>query len=492
MKRNTATARGTPDPKPVVLRLLSNEGGGAAYKLEHQRRQQEKTLTAAVNKHRPWSEAEWNFWLDHRTFMSRAEIAAELGRTYHGLHNEIAKRNRAERQEEKLEGRLNLADVIERSHLSLRTLAARLGIGLTTLHRIASLGQWPAPARLDGYQSVEDLRAAIVAVLDEEGLPTANLFDAAQQPRRTKMHNRKLLSYEILARFGLESDPFNLEPNGQAGVFESRGVVNLMKALKLALTNQNMVALVGDIGSGKSTAINTFIDRCSADPNLVIWRPAAAQVGKLTAYSICSYIVERHSSKRPSTDHARLYRQVAEILIELTRGGASVALVIDEAHRLPAGTLASLKNLFEIRDPQAPLSRMLAIILTGQPALERSLTAVTTLREVAERTLIMPMPSQQEAIPAYLKHRIRQVGGDPDRVFTEGALKAIAKHARTYQEAGNIAAATIEQAARKGEAGKIDQAWVEEVCSSSLTREMATLREMGRTPAPAAGLKVAE
>ncbi|MCK7580910.1 MAG: ATP-binding protein [Chromatiales bacterium] len=199
------------------------------------------------------------------------------------------------------------------------------------------------------------------------------------------MANRKLLSYEILARFGLESDPFNLEPNGfQAGVHESRGVVNLMKAMKLAAINQNMVALVGDIGSGKSTAINTFIDCCSADPNLVIWRPAAAQVGKLTAYSICSYIVERHSSKRPSTDHAWLYRQVAEILIEL-RSGASVALVIDEAHQFAsAGTLASLKNLFEIRDPQAPLSRMLAIILTGQPALERSLTAVTTLRE--ERT----------------------------------------------------------------------------------------------------------
>ena len=492
MKRNTATARGTPDPKPIILRLLSNEGGGAAYKLEHQRRQQEKTLTAAVNKNRVWTDAEWEFWLDHRTFMSRAEIAAELGRTYHGLHNEIAKRSRIQK-EEKLEGRLNLADVIERSHLSLRTLAARLGIGLTTLHRIASLGQWPAPARLDGYASVEDLRAAIVAVLDEEDLPTANLFDAAQQPRRTKMHNRKLLSYEILARFGLESDPFNLEPNGQAGVFESQGVVNLMKAMKLALTNQNMVALVGDIGSGKSTAINTFIDRCSADPNLVIWRPAAAQVGKLTAYSICSYIVERHSSKRPSTDHARLYRQVAEILIELTRGGASVALVIDEAHRLPAGTLASLKNLFEIRDPQAPLSRMLAIILTGQPALERSLTAVTTLREVAERTLVMPMPSQKEAIPAYLKHRIKMVGGDPESIFTKGALDKIAFYSRTYQEAGNIAAATIEQAARKGEVGKIDQAWVEEVCSSSLTREMATLREMGKTPtAPAGSLKELE
>ena len=43
------------------------------------------------------------------------------------------------------------------------------------------------------------------------------------------------------------------------------------------------------------------------------------------------------------------------------------------------------------------------------------------------------------------------------------------------------------------EAGKIDQAWVEEVCSSSLAREMATLRGMGKTPtAPAGNLKAVD
>jgi len=489
MKRSTATARRvTRDVKPnVALRLIPPPVPPSSFT-----RLYERTL-GATNSGQRWSESEWQMVQDGRNQgKPLTEIALRLGRTYAGLCSEIKARKRRLSRLDKEEtlNRLVLADVVERSHLSLRSLAVRLGIGLTTLHRIASLGQWPTADRLSGYDSITALKDALVAALEAEGLPTANIFEVTQSPRRMKMHNRKLLSYEILARFGLESDPFNLEPNGPEAVFESRGAAHVLKTLKLAVANQNWVALTGDIGDGKTTLLNLFCDRCLQDHNIVVLRPMAAQVGKLTIRSICTYIVNQHSEETPANDHGALYRQVAEILINLTRAGQLVLLVLDEAHRLHAETVASLKNIFEIRDPQAPLSRMIAIVMSGQKKLERMLTAVQDYREVSERVVVIAMPNPQDAIPAYLRHRIRQVGGAPDEIFTEGALKAIAKHARTYQEAANIAAGALERAARKGESGKLDQAWVEEECVSMFTREAEAAREMGKTAVT--DLKVAE
>lgn len=109
--------------------------------------------------------------------------------------------------------------------------------------------------------------------------------------------------------------------------------------------------------------------------------------------------------------------------LEPRGGGAGLLLVVDEAHTLPLRLIEEIRLISNfIRDGQ-PRVRL---ILAGGPELEERLASPklqSFQQRIAARCYLQSL--QRDETAQYVRHQVRQVGGNPDTLFTADALRAI-------------------------------------------------------------------
>lgn len=113
-------------------------------------------------------------------------------------------------------------------------------------------------------------------------------------------------------------------------------------------------------------------------------------------------------------------------LVERLTGEASdrgMMLIVDGAHTLPLRLLEEIRMLADLARRGEPRVRL---VLVGGPLLEERLSVprLTALQQrITARCYLEPFDRGETA--AYARHQIMQVGGDPQRIFTEAALDAV-------------------------------------------------------------------
>ena len=105
-----------------------------------------------------------------------------------------------------------------------------------------------------------------------------------------------------------------------------------------------------------------------------------------------------------------------------------MALIIDEAQNLGKEVLEELRQLSNL---ETPSSKLLQIVLVGQPELETKLNS-PELRQLKERIGIR---RRIESLPAgesekYIDHRLKQVGSSVSKTFTKEAIALISIHGK--------------------------------------------------------------
>jgi type II secretory pathway predicted ATPase ExeA len=113
-------------------------------------------------------------------------------------------------------------------------------------------------------------------------------------------------------------------------------------------------------------------------------------------------------------------------LVERLTGDATdrgMLLIVDGAHTLPLRLLEEIRMLADLARRGEPRVRLL---LVGGPVLEERL-AVPRLHALQQRitTRCYLESFDRSETGAYVRHQLSQAGGDPTRIFTEGALDAI-------------------------------------------------------------------
>ena len=104
-------------------------------------------------------------------------------------------------------------------------------------------------------------------------------------------------------------------------------------------------------------------------------------------------------------------------------GVAGLLLVVDEAHTLPLRLLEEIRLISNfIRDGQ-PRVRL---VLAGSAQLEERLASpkLESLQQrIAARCYLQPLSREETAL--YVRQQVKRAGGNPDKLFTSEALKAI-------------------------------------------------------------------
>lgn len=154
---------------------------------------------------------------------------------------------------------------------------------------------------------------------------------------------------------------FGLKELGQyAGPAHQHAITRISDAV----THREMLAVVGEFGSGKSELVD-MAARANADALWVYVQ--APDRERLTVGGVQAALIHA-LGEHPKRANVAASMQLARLLGEaVRREKKKIVLVIDEAHRIHATTIRAIRDLRELR--YAGHTHMLSVILIGQPPL---------------------------------------------------------------------------------------------------------------------------
>lgn len=223
------------------------------------------------------------------------------------------------------------------------------------------------------------------------------------------------------AHFGFSGDPFSLAPDPRM-LFLSKNHQEALAGLHVALLEgRGLVVMIGEVGTGKTTLVYSLLSSLDARFETAYLSNPSLTFDEILESALSDFGVTPAGNRRLD-----LLNALNGFLRRCEEDGKSVALVIDEAHRLSDECLEQLRLLINF---ETFTKKLLQIVLIAQPELGDRLNSVN-LRQIADRIAIRCClnPLGKDDSRAYIRHRLDAVGGSP-ATFTRRALGLIVKKA---------------------------------------------------------------
>lgn len=322
------------------------------------------------------------------------------------------------------------------------------------------------PVLFDGLYSYLQCQKHHVSEINEILSP---IFD--KQEFITMLNSRCELDSLAVRHFGLEFDPFDVDRIPSDGeVFTTPELDACVSRVKDAVLYQRFAAVIGDIGSGKTLLKHRLAAELADDDHIrthLIY-PEFPEGEQIEVHQVASYILTELGQTVPKSklDRVKVLKRVLE---EMYYEDERVALVIDEGHHMNDRLLTSLKNFWELTRGitaaqgrnRSATNRLLGILIFAQPQFEQSRTRDIRFKEIRQRLQIIPMPGFVKKVRgkatdisqarAYIEHRIRLAGGDPDKLFGPDTLDTICLNGSTPLTLGNLVNEALREAYSKDE-----------------------------------------
>ena len=224
-----------------------------------------------------------------------------------------------------------------------------------------------------------------------------------------------------LAQFGLTEPPFRLSPDPRF-LFLSQAHARAKAYMESTIWfTDGFVVITGEIGSGKTTLIETFLSELPKD---VI----VAQVNQtqLTAVEFLRVLLAQFGYSPFQMKKAELLSTLTGYLIEQHAAGRKVLLIVDEAQNLGTRVLEEIRMLSGI---ETTTEKVLRIVLAGQPELADKLDApelVQLAQRVRLRFHLTALSSTDTK--SYVEHRLEVAGSQGRTIFPQDGYPLIYRY----------------------------------------------------------------
>jgi len=218
--------------------------------------------------------------------------------------------------------------------------------------------------------------------------------------------------------FGLKEPPFRLSPDPQflfSSKQHSRAKAYMESSVWLA---DGFVILTGDIGCGKTTLIESFLESLPKDVVL-----AHITQTQLSPVQFLQSVLVELGFQPFGMRKIELLSLLKEFLIEQYSAGRRVLIVIDEAQNLSRKVLEEIRLLSGI---EAQKEKVLRIIIAGQPELGETLDS-PRLEQLSQRIRLrfhIAALSKRET-QEYIAHRLKIAGAGRQKIFADEALRLV-------------------------------------------------------------------
>jgi general secretion pathway protein A len=214
--------------------------------------------------------------------------------------------------------------------------------------------------------------------------------------------------------FHLREAPFQMRADPRFLFLAPQHREALAGITNAVLTGKRLVVLTGDVGTGKTTLLNTALQclpaaraQCCALLNPI-----------LTPAELLGAILLGFGETSLSGDKAERLARLEAIIAEAGHLGRTPVVLIDEAHLLSTELLEEIRLLGNFTELQ--------IILCGQPELNAVLKAEgckVVKQRVAWRLVLDPLSPEQ--VTGYIRYRWSRAGAEEPPPFSREALEAV-------------------------------------------------------------------
>jgi general secretion pathway protein A len=218
--------------------------------------------------------------------------------------------------------------------------------------------------------------------------------------------------------YSLKERPFNVtaDPNF---FFLTRQHKEALAHLHYGVDNRKgIIVITGEIGTGKTTLCRFFLNQLGKNVKTAfILNPYFSQIQLLEA------IVKDFGLQIKDKSRFSFIWGLNSFLLDESKNGNNVLLIIDEAQNLKPQQLEQIRLLSNLETEK---NKLIQIILVGQPELNQKL-ALHELRQLQQRIMVRYhiTPLVKEEVKDYIHHRL-SIAGAGDRIrFNEEAIRVI-------------------------------------------------------------------
>lgn len=352
---------------------------------------------------------------------------------------------------------LRLKELAVACDISQGEVATALDVSKSTINHCFNRGYIPHTRK----NFVADLeryirgRSGVSAWLINQGLTLTDLWSPAEQAlrkvkpagqsaRQRKAHFKSpaviagdpnhidtpqevaMLSQGAMKHFKLFRHPFIDDVLKSSDIFMSDEHRYIEAAMLDAARHGGFLAVVGEVGSGKSVMRRKVIEQLKKDGDVLVIYPQIIDKQRLTAGAICDAIIYDISNEKPRMKLEAKSRQVQRLLLDRSQNGYRHVLIIEEAHDLTVPVLKYLKRFHELEDGY---KKLLGIIMVAQTELKNIFeeSQNVDMREVIQRVQIAEIKGLNGSLKGYLKVKFERLGRKVEDIFNDDAFDMLTK-----------------------------------------------------------------
>ena len=232
--------------------------------------------------------------------------------------------------------------------------------------------------------------------------------------------------------YALKEKPFEITPDPRF-LYMSEQHREAYAHLTYALNEtKGFTVITGEVGTGKTTLIQMLLARLDGHT-----RTAHLFNPKLSTRDFLSYICHDLGLKTEGlTTKGELLTLLHSFLLECYARKERVVLIIDEAQTLSPKLLEEVRLLTNLETPK---SKLLQVILMGQPELDKIL-ADQRFRQLRQRISVRYhlKPLNRNETREYIEKRLKVAGARDCYLFDDGAIREIWKRSNGVPRIINV------------------------------------------------------
>jgi len=221
--------------------------------------------------------------------------------------------------------------------------------------------------------------------------------------------------------FKLHELPFRLSPDPEF-LYLSKNHARAKAYMESTIWfTDGFVVITGEIGSGKTTLIETFLKEL--DQDVVVAQINQTQV---SALEFLQTLLVQFGFQPFKMKKAEILATLNQFLIEQYAANRKVLVIVDEAQNLSPRVLEEVRMLSGVETTK---DKVLRIILAGQPELNQKLDAPELVQLVQRVRLRFHLSAlTPEDLEGYIRHRLEVAGAAGREIFTPDTFDLVYRY----------------------------------------------------------------
>jgi general secretion pathway protein A len=229
--------------------------------------------------------------------------------------------------------------------------------------------------------------------------------------------------------YGFSEKPFELTPDPKFLYFtpsHRKAMASMSYGIKERI---GFISITGEVGTGKTTLIHSLLNSLDEKVKTVFIFHTT-----ITFKDLLKTILLELDVKVVDESKMGLLHQLIQYLTQIATRDETLVIIIDEAQNLPKEVMEELQMFSNLK------SKIVQIVLVGQPELEEKLNSSEGLRQLKQnigiRVQIKALSDEESE--EYIDRRLRLVGSSSFETFTTKAISMICLYARGIPRIINI------------------------------------------------------